>query len=263
MKITSSFSWVLMGCGVVHGANLRPDSGSMLAPQSVGWVPCAHEDNDCGIPSGTHWVRFGNQALGYYYKEFTNPTANFKGVPCDRTEFGGDPSKGSPKQCAYQLEYTGDKDEVSFSHAANENGRFEFRGVRTIRFGSASNAYSYREYGIEGEYTSLECKKSVLGNPANGYAKHCRISPEDPKPFLGNFTQCAAEGHECSLLPSDAGYVIRYGTSSTEVDNRQYTYRYVDRSDGVQVFKCDNDQIKDPTPGSPKEGCAVMPLISF
>jgi hypothetical protein len=204
------------------------------AQDGVTWSKCANEGSRCEF-SGVRAVRYGADGK-YVTREFKN------GVDCGNPVFG-DPIPGFSKSCEVAVAAaapTPAPGAPNWSKCADEGGRCNFNGVRTVRYG-ANERFVTREFK-----NGVDCGNQVFGDPIPGLSKSCEVAvaaaAPTPAPGAPSWSKCADEGGRCNF---NGVRTMRYGAND----------RFVTREfkNGVD---CGNPVFGDPIPGFSKS-CEV------
>ena len=195
------------------------------AQDGVTWSKCANEGGRCEF-TGIRAVRYGADGK-YVTREFKN------GVDCGNQVFG-DPAQGISKSCEIAAAPTSAT--PTWSKCADEGGRCNFNGVRTVRYG-ANDRFVTREFK-----NGVDCGNVVFGDPIPGFSKSCEVASTGatpaPAPGAPIWSKCADEGGRCNF---NGVRTVRYGAND----------RFVTREfkNGVD---CGNPVFGDPSPGMSK-----------
>ena len=187
------------------------------------WTRCANEGGRCNF-SGVRTVRYGADGR-YETREIRN------GTECNNETFG-DPVPGLTKYCEIAA-----TQKSAWIKCADEGGRCNFAGVRTIRYG-ADGKYVTREFR-----NSVECTNQTFGDPIEGVTKSCEVGPSAV--VASGWTKCAEEGGRCNFAGTR---VVRYGAKD------KFIAREVRNS-----VTCDNKTFGDPIEGVEKY-CEIGPV---
>ncbi len=200
------------------------------AQDGVTWSKCANEGSRCEF-NGVRAVRYGADGK-YVTREFKN------GVDCGNPVFG-DPIPGFSKSCEVAVAAAAPAPGVpSWSKCADEGGRCNFNGVRSVRYG-ANDRFVTREFK-----NGVDCGNPVFGDPIPGVSKYCEVASATtaapvPAPGGQGWSKCADEGRRCNF---NGVRIVRYGAKD------QYNTR--EFKNGVD---CNNQIFGDPIEGVSKQ----------
>lgn len=143
---------------------------SLEAPyETLSYTFCANEFTQCTF-KGEKVVRFGAAPSSYKYAKYSN------GVSCDFRTLG-DPAPGKTKTCSIAdvklipAPTVPDAGAATvYVQCATEFQQCEFKGTKTVRFGTAPNLYTYTTIT-----DGVQCSFRLLGDPAPGKTKTCAI----------------------------------------------------------------------------------------